>query len=102
MTAATREELLLRRERLLQRSAQARSEWVEQAQVLRHPLGLVDQARAATQWLLQHPEWPIGALLVVAVLRPGRALRWAGYAWQGYGLYRRAQRLLSGPRTPLG
>ena len=33
------------------------------------------------------------------VLRPARTLRWAGYALQGYSLYRRAQRLM--PRPPL-
>ncbi len=100
MVSATRDELLQRRAQLLLRSAQARADWALQAQVLRRPLALVDQARAATQWLLQHPEWPIGALLVVSVLRPGRVLRWAGYAWQGYALYRRAQRLMVGIRPP--
>ena len=100
MAAATRDELLQRREQLLLRSAQARAEWVQQADVLRRPLALVDRARAAAQWLLQHPEWPIGALLLVAVLRPGRMLRWAGFAWQGYALYRRAHRLMVGFRPP--
>ncbi len=93
--SATRDELLQRREQLLLRSAQARSEFLQQTQVLRRPLGLVDQARSAAQWLMQHPEWPIGALLVIVVLRPGRALRWAAYAWQGYGVYRRVQRVIS-------
>lgn len=98
--AAGRDELLRRREQLLLRSAQARADWAQQANVLRRPLALVDQARAATQWLLQHPEWPIGALLIVVVLRPVRVLRWAGYAWQGYALYRRVQRLMVGIRPP--
>jgi hypothetical protein len=100
MAAATRDQLLRRREQLVLSSAQARADWALQAQVLRRPLDWVDRARAAAQWLVQHPEWPIGALLVVAVLRPGRALRWASYAWQGYGLYRRVQRLMAGPRMP--
>ncbi len=102
MAATAREELLLRRAQIQQRSAQARAEWAQQAHVLRRPLDLVDRARSAAQWLLQHPEWPIGALLVMVVLRPGRTLRWAGYAWQGWGLYRRVQRLVSGPSRPLG
>jgi hypothetical protein len=86
-----RAEVLLRRERLLLRSGQLRQDWAQQVQVLRKPLGLADQARAGAQWLMQHPEWPIGVATLLIVLRPGRALRWASYAWQGYGLYRRAQ-----------
>jgi hypothetical protein len=97
--AAARDELLLRRERLRQRSAQLRVQWSLQADVLRKPLGLADQARAATQWLVQHPEWPLGAALLIVLLRPGRALRWASYAWQGYGVARRVQKLMA-PRAP--
>jgi hypothetical protein len=47
------------------------------------------------QWLVQHPEWPIGAAVLLVLLRPGRALRWATYAWQGYGVVRRVQKLLA-------
>jgi hypothetical protein len=95
-----RNEVLRRRERLLLRSGQLRVDWAQQVQVLRAPLGLADQARSATQWLMQHPEWPLGVAALIVVLRPGRALRWASYAWQGYGLYRRAQRVLNrAPRS---
>jgi hypothetical protein len=93
-------ELLRRRERLLLRSAQLREDWSQQVQVLRAPLGLADQARAGVQWLAHHPQWPLGAALLIVLLRPGRALRWASYAWQGYGVYRRVQRVLA--RAPLG
>ena len=75
--------------------------WSQQVQVLRRPLGVADKARSATQWLLQHPEWPLGVAALLIVLRPGRALRWASYAWQGYGLYRRVQRVLGAPRNRL-
>lgn len=92
MSTPDRAEVLRRRERLIQRSDQLRVDWSQQVQVLRKPLGLADQARSATQWLLQHPEWPLGAAALLIVLRPGRALRWASYVWQGYGLYRRVQR----------
>ena len=95
MATPDRDEVLRRRERLLLRSDQLRNDWSQQVQVLRAPLGVADQARAATQWLLQHPEWPLGAAALIVVLRPGRALRWASYAWQGYGLYRRVQRVMN-------
>ncbi len=94
MSRGTREELLLRRERLRMRSGQLRQEWSLQVQVLRAPLGLADQARAAVQWLARNPEWPLGAVLLIVVLRPGRVLRWSGYAWQGFSLYRRVRRVL--------
>jgi hypothetical protein len=93
MATPDRDEVLRRREQLMQRSDQLRLKWSQQVQVLRAPLGLADQARAAGHWLLQHPEWPLGVAALVVVLRPGRALRWATYVWQGYGLYRRVQRV---------
>lgn len=68
--------------------------------MLRAPLGVADQARAATRWLVQHPEWPLGAALLLVLLRPGRVLRWASYAWQGYGVYRRVQRVMARPLPP--
>lgn len=100
MATPDRAEVLRRRERLLLRSGQLRVEWAQQVQVLRAPLGVADQARSAAQWLMQHPEWPLGVAALLIVLRPGRALRWAGYAWQGYGLVRRVQRVMQ--RAPLG
>lgn len=99
---AAQVELVRRRERLLLRSESLRLQWAVQVQALRRPLGVADKAREATHWLLSHPEWPLGAALLIVVLRPGRTLRWAGYAVQGYGLYRRAQRLMAvGPPRPL-
>jgi hypothetical protein len=99
MATPDRDEVLRRRERLILRSDQLRGTWSRQVQVLRSPLGVADQARSAAQWLLQHPEWPLGVAALVIVLRPGRALRWASYAWQGFGLYRRVQRVLGAPRS---
>jgi hypothetical protein len=94
---AARDELLRRRERLLLRSAMLRQDWSTQVQVLRKPLGLADQAREATQWLVRHPEWPLGAALLLVLLRPGRVLRWASLGLQGYGVYRRVQRVMARP-----
>jgi hypothetical protein len=98
--SAAHEELLRRRERLLLRSAILRQDWSQQVQVLRAPLGVADQARAATRWLVQNPEWPLGAAVLLMLLRPGRVLRWASYAWQGYGVYRRVQRVMARPLPP--
>ena len=95
MDLLSADDLMRRRERLRLRSAQLRTEWALHAEVLRAPLGVADQARAATRWLTQHPEWPLGAALLLVLLRPARALRWASYAWQGYGVVRRVQRLMN-------
>ncbi len=94
MSTRNSEPLARRRERLLLRSSQLRADISLNVQALHRPLGLADQARAALDWLAQNPQWPVGALLVVAVVRPRRTLRWAGTLWWGYGLFRRAQHLL--------
>lgn len=86
-------ELQLKRERLLVRSAELRVAVARQSQVLRTPLAVADQVRAGVGWLRRNPEWPLGALVVLVVLRPGRALRWAGRAWWGWRVWRRAARL---------
>lgn len=86
-------ELQRRRESLVVRSAELRLVVAGQATVLRGPLALADSVRAATNWLRGHPEWVAGAVLVTALLRPRRTLRWAARLWWGYGLLQRAQRL---------
>ncbi len=97
MSDASRDELLRRREQLLLRSSVLRNDWSRQVQALRTPLHRADQVRDGAHWLLQHPEWPIGVALVILVLRPGRTMRWVGFALQGYGVYRRVQRLMAKP-----
>ena len=94
MSVSGFDEVHRRREQLIQRSGQLRVAWSQQVQVLHRPLGVADKARAAAEWLMQHPEWPIGVAALLIVLRPGRALRWASYAWQGWNIYQRAQRTL--------
>jgi YqjK-like protein len=99
--AHTRDELLRRREELLLRSGRLRQQWSQQVQALRAPLGVADRAREAAHWLMRHPEWPIGVLVVIVLLRPARALRWSAYAWQGWSAYQRVQRVVGGRRRPL-
>lgn len=88
-------QLLQRRQRLLVRSAQLRTAMASQAQDLKAPLGVVDRARAAVQWLYHHPHWPLGALAALAVLRPQGALRWVGRAVWGWAAFKRAQAWLA-------
>lgn len=85
-------ELSRRQQRLLVRSAELRVTLGHQAQVLQTPLALADQARAGLQWVRAHPEWSVGMLLMVTVMRPQRALRWASRLWTGWGLYNNVRR----------
>lgn len=81
------DDLVLRQQRLLMRSIELRINLADQAQVFKQPLAVADQARAALQWLYRNPQWPLGALLVVAVLRPRRAIIWSSrflLAWRSF------------------
>lgn len=98
MSAATRSRetaLAARKQQLLIRSAELRVTLAHQSQTLQGPLALADQAVSGTRWLRDHPQWPLGALLLLAVLRPRRALAWATRLWWGFGLYRNVRRWLA-------
>ena len=88
-------ELQIRREQLRLRSTELRLLVADQARVLVAPLALADQLRAGLRWLREHPEGPLLLLGLVVVLRPRRALRWAGRLWWGWGLWQRGRRWLA-------
>jgi YqjK-like protein len=79
------QQLLRRREQLVARSAALRGDLVTQAGRLA-PLGLVSGgANRALAWVQQHPQWVLGGVALVLVLRPHRLWRWGGRllaAWQ--------------------
>jgi YqjK-like protein len=85
---------MLRRERLLMRSAELRAHLARQSQALAVPLARVDRALDALRWLREHPQWPLGALALWAAWRPRRTWRWAVRAWWLWRAVRRLQRLL--------
>ena len=87
-------ELAARKQRLLIRSAELRVTLAHQAEALQAPLALADQAISGARWLRSHPQWPLGALLALAVLRPRRALAWATRLWWGWDLYKKTRRWL--------
>jgi hypothetical protein len=86
---------LLRRRRLLRRSAELRGTLAQQAQVLKAPLALADQVRAGVQWLRRHPEWPIAVAVALTVARPKRALRLVGRLWWAWTSLRRVRSWLA-------
>lgn len=84
-------DLELERERLLARSAQLRVQLSAQSGVLRTPLTIADKVHGGALWLRHHPEWPLGALAVLVLLRPARLVRWSGRLLWGWQLWRRAR-----------
>lgn len=99
MTQQRDAELAVRKQKLLIRSAELRVTLAHQAQVVRAPLAVADQAVAGAQWLRDHPAWPLGTMAVLAALRPRRALRWAMRLWWGWQTYAKARDWLG--RTPM-
>jgi len=84
-------ELAERKQQLLIRSAELRVSMAHHARALRGPLSVVDQAMAGAQWLRTHPAWPLGTMLMLAVLRPRRILRWGFRLWGGWRLFGKAR-----------
>ncbi len=90
--------LLQRQQGLLLRSTELRGRLAADAVVLQRPLALADRVREGWRWLCAHPELPLAALVVVAVLRPRRVWRWGLRAWSGWRTLRRLQRHLQAVR----
>ncbi|MDP1900978.1 MAG: YqjK family protein [Rubrivivax sp.] len=84
--------LARRQHALVVRSSVLRGRLAADAAVLQRPLALLDSVRNAWQWLRAHPEGPLAALVVVAVLRPRRAWRWGLRLWWGWRSLKRLQR----------
>ncbi len=86
----------VRKELLLMRSATLRGQLAQDAQVLRAPLALADSVRDGLRWLRQNPEWPLGGVVLLLVLKPRRTWRWISRGWWAWRLWQRAARLLAG------
>ncbi len=87
-------ELALHQQRLIMRSANLRHAMGVHAAPLQKPLAVVDQVRWGTQWLVRHPEWPVGVLLLLTLWRPKRALIWGTRLWWGWRALQRSRLLL--------
>lgn len=94
------DELTGRQQRLLVRSAQLRLTLAHQAQVLKGPLAVADQARNGLRWLYDNPRWPLAALLVLLAVRPRRAVLWGGRVWMAWTTFKRLQDRLTGAPRP--
>ncbi len=90
----------LRQLTLLLRSDVLRQRLGEQARVLQPPLVWADRARAAWQWMRNHPQWPLAGAVVLVTLRPRRALRWSVRLYWAWRSVRRVHHLLNRPVRP--
>lgn len=84
-------ELALRRQRLEFEAAASRRELAEAVHPFEPALHVADKVGDGFRYLKGHPEVVAVATVVVAVLRPGRAVRWgrrAFSAWRAWGKLR--------------
>jgi len=89
----TPEALYRRQQQLLIRSTELRQALVRDVNRLQHPARLVDQITAGWHWIAQHPQWPLGVLAVLLVLKPRRALSWSAKLWWLWKSARQLHRL---------
>lgn len=94
------DDVVVRQQRLLVRSAQLRLVLANQAQVLQRPLALADQARSGLQWLYRNPQWPLGVLALLVLVRPRRAMVWGGRLWWAWKTYKQTQHWLAKKPIP--
>jgi len=76
-----------KRARLLERAAREREDVAQTLQFWSQPLAFIDRCVAALRYVIARPPLVAGAMLVVALVRPRRTLKWARRAfgmWQGY------------------
>lgn len=97
------DELQLRQQRLLIRSAELRLQLRGDLQRLQRPAAWADQAMSGWNWLSRHPQWPAGALALLVILKPRRVLSWTGklwWVWKSARLLRRWRAVLMAPASP--
>jgi hypothetical protein len=70
-------EIRAERARLIARAGVERERVVAQLRSWETPLALADEGVAAARCVRRHPEWVLGAAIVLGALRPRRAVAWA-------------------------
>ena len=76
-----------RRARLIERATRQREDIAQALQSLAQPLEFIDRCLGALRYVISRPPLVAGAMLVFALARPLRTLKWAQRAfglWQGY------------------
>lgn len=76
-----------KRARLIERAARERGDVARTLQSWSQPLGFIDRCLVVLRYVISRPPLVAGAMLVFALVRPLRTLKWAQRAWglwQGY------------------
>ena len=74
--------------RLIERAARERADVAQTLQSWAQPLGFADRCVEVLRYVISRPPLVAGAMLVFALLRPRRALKWARRAWEIWQGYR--------------
>lgn len=75
-----------RRQRLIAQCAAQRTVLAQTVEPWRAPLARVDQGLAAIRTLRRNPVLFVGGVVLLAILRPGRAMNWLRRGWLGWQL----------------
>ncbi len=78
-----------RREHLVAQAAAQRMTLAQNLAPWRAPLALADHGVAAFRYIRRSPVLSVGAVLIIAALRPQRASKWLGRIWVVWQLGRR-------------
>lgn len=93
--STSRQDLAVRRQVLMARSALVREQVIVQSAALTPMLRFGDRARAMARWVRQHPEAVFAVTVGVVIIQPARAWRWGLRAWSLVRMVRRLQVALS-------
>jgi hypothetical protein len=77
-----------KRARLIERAARQRGDLAQTLQSWSQPLAFADLCVGAVRYVVSRPPLVAAAALAFALLRPRRALKWAGRAWGFWRSYR--------------
>jgi len=78
-----------RRERLVAQAAMQRRALAQNIEPWHTPLALADQGLATLRHIKRHPEWIIGGVALLAVLRPRHVGKWLGRGWVSWQVMQR-------------
>lgn len=86
---------VLRRARLVEQAAAQRIALLQAIEPLRKPLALADQGLNAAGYVRRNPQWLVGGILLIALVRPRGLGKWLGRGW----VSRRLLAIMLDPRT---
>lgn len=78
-----------RRQRLVAQAAAQRAALAENIEPWRAPMALADRGLVALRYFKQHPSLMVGAVALLAILRPTRVGKWLQGGWTVFQVARR-------------